>query len=308
MKLLIELPNWMGDTIMSTPAIYNLLDVYEDPKLTIIGSKVSIDLLKNLKFVEKTVVVNSKSFSLYRKISNLGNFDVFISFRGSLGSKLIKLFVSSKTKYQFNKKKFSKGHLVERYSDFVNKSLNIESSPGKLIIHYESNNLNKTRKVLGVNPGASYGSAKRWSPKKFAEVAIKLSSEFDIIIFGGPAEQDFADQIEYELLRFKIRNYINLAGKTSISDLVNNITKLDLFITGDSGPMHLAAALKIPTVAIFGPTDEKETSQWMNEKSSIVKKDLHCRPCLKRTCPLKHHNCMKNINASDVLQAIKDLN
>mgnify|MGYP000896086495 CR=1 FL=1 len=72
--------------------------------------------------------------------------------------------------------------------------------------------------------------------------------------------------------------------------------------------MHLAAAYQIPTVAIFGPTNDKETSQWMNEKSVIVKKNLECQPCMKRTCPLNHHNCMKQIDISEVLQAIETLN
>ena len=71
--------------------------------------------------------------------------------------------------------------------------------------------------------------------------------------------------------------------------------------------MHLAASFQVPTVAIFGPTKDEETSQWMNNKSIIVKKDLDCQPCMQRTCPLKHHNCMKHIKAIDVLNAVKSL-
>ena len=105
-----------------------------------------------------------------------------------------------------------------------------------------------------------------------------------------------------------VNNYINLVAKTSIDELINQIANLDLFITGDSGPMHLAAAFQIPTVAIFGSTNDKETSQWMNENSMIVKKNLECQPCMKRECPLKHHNCMKLVHASDVLEAVKQIN
>jgi len=72
--------------------------------------------------------------------------------------------------------------------------------------------------------------------------------------------------------------------------------------------MHLAAAFQVPTVSIFGPTNDKETSQWMNSKSMILKKDLECQPCMRRTCPLNHHNCMKQIKASDVLGAVKSFN
>jgi heptosyltransferase-2 len=161
---------------------------------------------------------------------------------------------------------------------------------------------------LGINPGASYGSAKRWYPKEFADVAGDLSSHYDIVIFGGSNEKDIALDIEKYLIEKGVTNYQNLSAQTSIKQLISQIANLDLFITGDSGPMHLAAAYQIPTVAIFGPTNDKETSQWMNEKSVIVKKNLECQPCMKRACPLKHHKCMKLLEASDVLCAVKKFN
>ncbi|MBT6922200.1 MAG: lipopolysaccharide heptosyltransferase II, partial [Candidatus Ruthia sp.] len=161
---------------------------------------------------------------------------------------------------------------------------------------------------LGINPGASYGSAKRWYPQEFAKVASKLSSKYDIIIFGGPNEVDIASDIEKSLIKSGLTNYQNLAGNTTIPELINRISNLDLFITGDSGPMHVAAAFQVPTVAIFGPTRDKETSQWMNDKSIIVKQNLNCQPCMKRTCPLQHQDCMKLITAVEVLDAVKGLN
>ena len=81
----------------------------------------------------------------------------------------------------------------------------------------------------------------------------------------------------------------------------------DLLITGDSGPMHVAAAFQVPTVTIFGPTNDKETSQWMNIKSMIVKKNLDCQPCMERSCPLKHNNCMTQIKASEVLVSVEEV-
>ena len=83
---------------------------------------------------------------------------------------------------------------------------------------------------------------------------------------------------------------------------------LDLFLTGDSGPMHIAASFNIPTVSIFGPTKDEETSQWMNPQNIIVKKNLECQPCMRRKCPLGHHDCMKLIKTNEVLNAIKLLN
>ena len=105
-----------------------------------------------------------------------------------------------------------------------------------------------------------------------------------------------------------VNNYQNLAGKTSIAGLITQLSNLDLFITGDSGSMHIAAAFQVPTVTIFGPTNDKETSQWMGKKSVIVKQNLDCQPCMRRVCPLKHHNCMKLIKAKEVLNAIESLN
>jgi heptosyltransferase-2 len=215
----------------------------------------------------------------------------------------LKFLISAKKKYQFDKNKYQNRHQVEKYNDFVNDSLSIDSTAGKLQLY--GHNIAKSRKkILGINPGASYGSAKRWYPKEFAKVASKLSSQYDVVIFGGPSEIDIAGDIEQALIDSSVKNYKNLAGNTTITELINKIASLDLFITGDSGPMHIAAAFQIPTVAIFGPTKDKETSQWMNNKSIIVKKNLNCQPCMKRTCPLQHHDCMNLIKAVDVLTAV----
>jgi heptosyltransferase-2 len=138
-------------------------------------------------------------------------------------------------------------------------------------------------------------------------VASELSDRYDIVIFGGPDEQDIAMDIEKLLIKKDVKNYKNLAGKSTIPELINRISNLNLFITGDSGPMHVAAAFEVPTVAIFGPTKDNETSQWMNKKSLIVKKNLDCQPCMKRTCPLGHHDCMNLIKAVDVLDSVKSL-
>ena len=308
MKILIELPTWLGDTVMATPAIENLVSHFNNVEITLLGSFVSIAAFKNHPKVLKTYVLDKQYINLYKKLKDFDEFDVFFSFRSSLRSKFIKFYISSKSKYQFDKKKYIKGHQVEKYNNFINDSLNINTFANKLILHTKEKNTDVKNKLLGINPGASYGSAKRWYPKEFAKVAIDLSSQYDIIIFGGPNEKDIAKDIEKYLIEKGVENYKNLAAQITINELITQISNLDLFITGDSGPMHLAAAFQIPTVAIFGPTKDNETSQWMNEKSMIVKKNLDCQPCMKRTCPLNHHNCMKMVVASDVLRAVKTFN
>jgi heptosyltransferase-2 len=307
-KILIELPTWLGDCVMATPAIENLENFYNDAQITFIGSFVSIEAMKNHPKVVKTVVLDKKYGALYKIANDLGKFDAFFSFRSSIRSRFLIFLISAKNKYQFDKNKYLDRHQVEKYNDFVNDSLRINFPSGRLVLHTDKVKKNNTNKVLGINPGASYGSAKRWYPKEFAKVAAKLSVEYDIIIFGGPGEKDIASDIEKSLIKNGLTNYQNLAGNTTIPELISRISNLDLFITGDSGPMHVAAAFQVPTVAIFGPTRDKETSQWMNDKSIIVKQNLNCQPCMKRTCPLQHHDCMKLITAVEVLDAVKGLN
>jgi len=306
MKILIELPTWLGDAVMATPAIENIVNFHNDVQITFIGSFVSIEALKNHPKVVKTVVLDKKYTSLYKISRDLGSFDAFFSFRNSTRSKFLKFLISAQNKHQFNKNKYQNRHQVKKYNDFVNDSLLLNSTAGKLQI-YGYKVIKSNRKLLGINPGASYGSAKRWYPQEFAKVASKLSDEYDIVIFGSPNETDIAGDIEQALTDDGVTNYKNLAGNTTITELIDQISNLDLFITGDSGSMHVAAAFQVSTVAIFGPTKDNETSQWMNEEGIIIKKNLDCQPCMKRTCPLKHHNCMKLIKANDVLKLVNNI-
>ena len=307
MRILIELPTWLGDAVMATPAIENLANFQNEVEITLIGSFASIEVLKNHQKVVKTVVLDKKYPSLVKISRELGSFDAFFSFRNSFRAKFLKLLISANNKHQFKKSKYPNRHQVEKYNDFVNDSLGTNFPARKLVLQDINSTLSTHNLKLGINPGASYGSAKRWYPEEFAQVAAELSEKYDIVIFGGPDELDIAKDIERSLIEKGVTNYQNLAGKTTIPQLINQISSLDLFITGDSGPMHIAAAFHVPTVAIFGPTRDDETSQWMNEKSIIVKKDLDCQPCMQRTCPLQHHNCMKLVNAVNVLGAVNKI-
>ena len=292
---------------MSTSAIEGIIQLYPNAKITFIGSSVSIGILEHHPNAIDVQEINKSFFSLYKFAKSLGQFDLFFSFRSSIRSSFFKFFVSSGQKYQYNKKQYIHGHQVEKYMKFICDSLKVNLRPNELKIYRKKTNTNQTRLKLGINPGASYGNAKRWYPEEFAKVAWKLSNEYEVFIFGGPRELQIANDIEETLREFGFENFKNLVGKTNISELINYISSLDLFITGDSGPMHVAAAFQVPTIAIFGPTRDQETSQWKNKHSVIIKKDLDCQPCMKRSCPLKHHNCMRLIKAEEVLKEVKAL-
>ena len=322
MRILIILPNWLGDAIMATPAIELLSEYHPDAKFTFVGSYVSIEALKHHPKCEKAVVDETKKASnrfiaTYKLARELGAFHLAVTFRNQLHSSLLLRFTNTVVclaKQSWHSMfllshtpRIKAGkHLVLQYAQLAMTNVdNYTNDIGALKLYIKPQEF--TKPTLGINAGATYGSAKRWYPERFAEVASEFSDKFDIIIFGGPGEVEMAKEIEDNLVSLNTHNFINLAGKTNIEELCSNIAGCSLFITNDSGPMHVAAAYQVPTVAIFGPTKHKETSQWMNEKSKIVREEMECAPCMKRECPLKHHECMKNITASKVIEAVKEL-
>jgi heptosyltransferase-2 len=310
MKILIELPTWLGDTVMTTPSIENITKLHPDAKITVFGSFVSTQALKPHPNVVKTVIDNSKKEgfrykNLYTLAKSLGRFDIALSFRRSFTSKFFLYFVDAKIKRGYKRYTKEEIHQTIRYNDFINIALNIESFPKDLKLYFTPKIY--TKPTIGINPGATYGSAKRWYPDRFAKVAKEFANKFDILIFGGPNEVEMANDIERELQKSGMKNYKNLAGKTTVKELIEHIGGLSLFITADSGPMHVAAAFKIPTVSLFGPTKFKETSQWQNPNGKMVRFDLECSPCMKRECPLKTHECMKLITPTLVIKEAKAL-
>ncbi len=318
MKILIILPNWLGDAIMATPAIEALCVIYPDAQLTLVGSYVSIEALKHhpqclRSYVDETKKEGNRFLNTYRFAKELGVHDMAITFRNQLHSSL--LLCCSGTPITAGRaswhshlllthaiKPAHPSHLVEQYRDIAQSLSEKPLEIGHLKLHIKPHIFE--RPTLGINPGATYGSAKRWYPEKFAEVARAFSDSYEIVLFGGPNEVEMANDIE---ARLDGVNVMNLAGKTSVQELCARIGGLDLFVTNDSGPMHAAAAYQVPTVAIFGPTRYLETSQWMNEKNVIVRHDMECAPCMKRECPLGHHECMKSITAQEVIEATKKI-
>lgn len=319
MTILVILPNWLGDAVMATPAIEALCTLYPDAQLTMVGSEVSLEAIKHHPQCVRAYVDETKRDKNRLKLTRhfaqeLGPHDLAITFRKQLHASLLVRWSKSKHtigRESWHSKLFlshaialeSHQHLVEQYMGLVQSlPAGAHLRAGPLRLHIEPNRYK--RPTVGINPGATYGSAKRWYPEKFADVARILSERYDVILFGGPSEVGIARDIES---RLKGINVTNLAGKTSIPKLCAMIGGLDLFITNDSGPMHIAAAYQVPSVSIFGPTNPKETSQWMNGSSAIVTHDLVCAPCMKRKCPLKHHECMKGITTNEVIEAVKQL-
>jgi heptosyltransferase II len=322
MKILIILPNWLGDALMATPAIEFLASYYSGVRFTFVGSAVSIEALKNHPqceqyYIDKTKERGNRMINTFMLAKKLGSFDLAVSFRNQLHASLLLRWTGtviccaraswySRLLLSHAPKISTHQHLVLQYLSIAAGNADekpTDASPLKLYIQKQT----LQNPTLGINAGATYGSAKRWYPERFAKVAAHFSDRYDIIIFGGPNEIDTAKEIQDELNALGVNNYTNLAGKTSVQELCATVGGCSLFITNDSGPMHIAGAYQVPTVAIFGPTRYLETSQWKNAKSKIVRHDMECAPCMKRECPLGHHNCMKEITADEVIEAVESL-
>ena len=152
-------------------------------------------------------------------------------------------------------------------------------------------------------PGATYGPAKKWFPERFAAVADKLKDEFgaEIILFGSDADSETTRAVQQS----SPQKFIDLAGRTNLRTAVSVIAGCGLFITNDSGLMHVAGALDIPTVAIFGSTNPIATPP-LGEKSVIIYKGVDCSPCLKEICPTDFR-CMDMIGADEVIKTARKL-
>jgi len=151
---------------------------------------------------------------------------------------------------------------------------------------------------IAIGAGASYGSAKCWPPARFAQVANRLQgkAEADVILFGTAAEASVSTAISAEMRRPPI----DLTGKTAIADLPALLSQCHLFVGNDSGAMHIAAAVGLPIVAVFGPTDPLGTAP-VTPSCSIVQEKSYCSPCFLRRCPTDHR-CMTAVTA-DMVEA-----
>jgi heptosyltransferase II len=156
--------------------------------------------------------------------------------------------------------------------------------------------------VVGVAPGAAYGGAKRWRPERFAQAATRVAKELDatVTIFGSNDEREICSAVadQLELARVAVHNF---AGHTSLPELIDMLAACRILVTNDSGPMHIASALGISTVAIFGATDHVATGP-TGDQAKIVRVPVECSPCLLRECPIDHR-CMTAVTADMVAEA-----
>jgi heptosyltransferase-2 len=158
-------------------------------------------------------------------------------------------------------------------------------------------------RIVGFAPGAAYGHAKRWPPARVAQlVAESHARGLTSVLVGAPGDRETARAIESSLPRGV--PLVDLTGRTTLRDLVGVLARCAAFVSNDSGAMHVAAALGVPLTAIFGPTDERETAPAGPGLHDVILRDVFCRPCMLRECPIDHR-CMKRIGVDAVLESVE---
>jgi heptosyltransferase-2 len=165
--------------------------------------------------------------------------------------------------------------------------------------------LTATDVVVGINPGSTYGEAKRWLPERFADVTERLcrtirespGQHVSVVIFGAKGEEPLGQEIA---ARLSSRSLV-LSGATTIRELMAAVKRCSVLLTNDTGPMHMAAAFQVTVVAIFGPTDWRTTSPF-GSTHAIVRQPVDCAPCLLRECPIDHR-CMTRVTVDQVYEA-----
>ena len=160
--------------------------------------------------------------------------------------------------------------------------------------------------VIGVSPGAAFGTAKRWDAERFANAAARIAEELKcgVAVFGSAGERDLCEQVarRVQAQGLRVRSF---AGQTTLRAFIELVAGCLLYLTNDSGAMHVACALDVPTVAVFGSTDEDATGP-TSRFATVVRERVECSPCLLRECPIDHR-CMTRVSVDRVVDAALSL-
>lgn len=328
MKIVVRVPNWIGDCIQAVPAIASLPLNYPQAEVWIAARDWVKDVFSAFPYIQGIISLtgNSRWKTLRQEASELRslNFDAGLLLTNSFGSAL--LFQMAKipqrwgygsdarrlllTKPVPRKSPELVTHQVHYYLDLIS-GLGLKPAPPRLSLPLTSEDKNQAEALLAelgvdlnrqlfvLNPGAYYGPAKRWPSSYYSRLAALLQQNHpaEILIIGSKAEASLAENISSPLQH---KPFI-LTGKTSLRQLAAVLDRADLCITNDSGPMHIATALQVPTLALFGPTDPRVTGPFQ-APSKFIKKDVPCWPCSYRECPFDHR-CMEHIQPDEVYQA-----
>ena len=337
-RILVRASNWVGDAVMSIPALEALRARFPRAEIVLLSKPWVSELYWHLPAVNRQIIYKPNSehrgpWGFTRLIRELRaeRFDAALLFPNSFHSAFTawRARIPLRIGYARDGRSFmlhdaiepptpaAYGHQVYYYLQLLFRAgLIAKPSPVQEIRlrlteaegHWaakkvEALGLNGPRFLVGFAPGAAFGPAKRWMPERFAGLADRLIGALnaDVLIFGSAAERPLAEEIASAMKHTPVI----AAGETSLRQLLALMARCQLMVTNDSGPMHLAAALGVPLVAIFGSTDERATGP-VGMRVRIVNRGVECSPCGRRVCPIDFR-CMHDISVEEVFRATLEL-
>ncbi|MBI4464289.1 MAG: lipopolysaccharide heptosyltransferase II [Acidobacteria bacterium] len=339
-NILVRVPNWIGDAVLCLPALRALREALPEAEITLVARPWVQEIFARAEPRCRVIGYDLQGphkglWGRWRLASELGRkkFDAAILFQNAFDAALLAALagIPIRAGYARHGRRLLLTHPVavpqkgetpphesHYYLELLRRLGVIEGYPQvreiSLVKHGTAEearhqlekriallggSIRNGQPLVGLSPGATYGTAKRWPAEQFAELAARLRHELGAacIFFGSPQESVLVDS----LLPRAGKETISLAGKTSLADFLELVPGCDLYVTNDTGTMHVAAALGVPTLAIFGPTDEQATCPLGPHVQWLVG-SAECRPCLLRQCPIDHR-CMTSISVDRVLQA-----
>jgi heptosyltransferase-2 len=335
-RIVIRGPNWIGDAVMSEPAISAVRRLFPLAEVTLLAKQPIADLFAHHPGVHHTLVYDDRGrhaglsgkWALARVLRR-HRFDLAILLQNAFEAAVLAFLGGIPRRYGYATDgrallltdpvmappRSRHRHQVDYYWDLM-MPFGAEGRPPApaLLVTREEDLAIAARLaeagiaasdfLIGLNPGSTYGGAKRWIPERYAEAANRLSERYGssgrhvaVAILGARGEEDLARSIAARIRT----NTVVCSGQTTVRELMVLTKRCQLFLTNDTGPMHIAAAFEVPTVAVFGPTDSRATAPF-GGRFSLVRKDVACAPCLLRECPIDHR-CMTAVSAEDVYEA-----
>jgi heptosyltransferase-2 len=337
-KILVRSTDWIGDAVMSTPAVRTIRENFPESEITMLVHPWASDVFRYSPRVDRLIMYEKKG--RHKGVKGMlqlagelrqEQFDCAILLHNAFEAALIALVAGIPVRGGYTTdgrglllthgvdkiNELNKKHAVNYYQRLL-LGLGFKPAvnelelfiPGKQVdgakqrIEALTGAQSGSEPLIGFNPGAAFGPAKRWPAERFAELAGMLCrrSNARILLFGSNADRETAATIIARAGAAASR-MIDLTGATSLIEAMALIGECDVLVTNDSGLMHVAAALRTPLVALFGPTDHIATGPYA-DNAEVIRKALPCSPCKKPHCPEKHVRCMKLIESDEVGAAV----
>jgi heptosyltransferase-2 len=321
-NILIRATNWIGDAVMSLPALRAVRTRFPDARITVLAKPWVAALYEGERSIDDVIPLEGRWKTILRL--RAGRFDWGILFPNSFDSALVLRLGGVKriTGYARDARGFLLTDAIPRplpgqiprherfyYLEMLRRAGVIDVLPDVPEIQLDSLDAKRRRgqqaflaagvslPVIGVSPGAAYGGAKRWIPERFSEAASRLAAQYgaSVAVFGSAAEKALCDSVAVAA------GGRSFAGETSLRDFIDMAAACHLFLTNDSGAMHIAAATGVPSITVFGPTDETATGP-LGDRAVRLRHPVECAPCMRRECPIDHR-CMTRVTADDVILA-----